>query len=108
METPLSDKSVKERLLLHARTLYQQLTDELVKALESLEKGTVDTEAKGRAETIRAHRKALNTVLEIETQFIKDAEKANSVGAINLDAAREEIYRRFDSLMVEGPSKKTD
>lgn len=98
METPLSDRSVKERLLLHARTLYQQLTEELTRALNALERGEIDPEVKGRAEAIRAHRKALQTVLDIETQFIRDAEKADNVGVIDLDAAREEIYRRFDLL----------
>lgn len=108
METPLSDQGVKERLLLHARTLYQHLTEELVRALDALEKGEVDPEAKGRAEAIRAHRKALQTVLDIETQFIRDAEQANSVRVIDLDAARNEIYRRFDCIVVPRGPKTAD
>ena len=104
METPLSDHEVAEQLLRHARTLYQKLTEALSLALDRLEVGEEDPlpDAKSRAETIRAHRKALQTVLDIQAQLVRDAEKAESVRSINVEAARREIYRRLDRLMAEG------
>lgn len=101
MDTPLSDAAVAERLIAHARKLYHDLTDELMNALELLRSGEVDQEAKGRAETIRSHRKALQTVLEIEIQFVKNAKEKGGPGAIDLEAARDEIFRRLGRLSPE-------
>ena len=100
MTTIHPSRKLTENVLTHARTLYRQLTEELSRALTRLETDGPDPEAKGRAETIRAHRKALQTVLDIEAQFLREAEKAESVRSINVEAARREIYSRLDRLIA--------
>lgn len=91
-----------ERLLTHARQLYHNLANELAKALRVLNTGAEDDAAKGRADTIRAHRKALQTVLELELQFAKESPKSETMHEINIEAARAEIYRRLARLAITG------
>ncbi len=102
MTGPSSDADTAERLLAHARQLYQNLAGELSKALRTIASDEEVEAAKGRAETIRSHRKALQTVLEIELQFIKDSQKAETSHVIDLEAARAEVYRRLDRLAASG------
>lgn len=90
-----------ERLLAHARQLYQNLAQELTRAIRVLNSGAEDDSAKGRAETIRAHRKALQTVLDLEIQLAKDIKPEEKHG-IDLEAARAEIYQRLDRLAAAG------
>lgn len=87
-----------ERMLAHAQQLYHNLTHELARAIRVLNSGAEDQAAKGRAETIKAHRKALQTVLEIEIQLAKDNREPGKTHEIDLEAARAEIYRRLDRL----------
>ncbi|MEO0360620.1 MAG: hypothetical protein AAF322_05910 [Pseudomonadota bacterium] len=106
MDTPLSDAVVAQRLINHARQLYNDLTEELMRALDLLRNGEADPEAKGRAETIRSHRKALQTVLEIEVQFVKNAKEEKD--ELDLHAARDEIFRRLDRLASRGSGQDAD
>ncbi|MEM7523765.1 MAG: hypothetical protein AAF360_08435 [Pseudomonadota bacterium] len=101
MDTPLCDAATAARLLEHARKLYDDLSEELSLALDTLRSEQPDPEAKGRAETIRSHRKALQTVLEIQIQFVKQNEERGAPDAIDLQAARAEIIRRLDRLSSE-------
>ncbi|MFV0473506.1 MAG: hypothetical protein ACK5MQ_04790 [Pikeienuella sp.] len=91
-----------ERLIANARQLYQNLGNELAHALRILNSGAEDLAAKGRAETIRAHRKALQTILDLEAQFEREQGKLTTGNEIDLEAARSEIYRRLDRLAAAG------
>lgn len=102
MTIPSGDAEAAERLLTHARQLYHNLAGELSKALRSIGAEAEDGAAKGRADTIRAHRKALQTVLEIELQLVKDAQREGAGHVIDLEAARAEVYRRLDRLAPAG------
>ncbi|MEX2520478.1 MAG: hypothetical protein WD969_14245 [Paracoccaceae bacterium] len=91
-----------DRLLTHARQLYHNLAGELAKALRVLNSGVEDEAAKGRADTIRAHRKALQTVLDLELQLARDTGKAETTHEIDIEAARTEIHRRLARLAISG------
>ena len=96
MENALADEILARKLLQSARSLYRRLSNELERALIRLEIGEPDPEAKSRAETIRAHRKALQTVLDIEAQFLKDAERPENERTLDVEAAKREINSRLD------------
>ena len=110
MEKLLTETDLEKQLLEPARALYQRLSEELHAALDLLKKGepVPDAEAKGRAETIRAHRKALQTVLDIEAQFLRARNDANKLRAIDVDAAKREIYRRLDRVAAARSPKGAD
>ena len=90
------------RLMEHARQLYRDLTEELIGAIDRLKADQSDTDVKARSETIRAHRKALQTILELEVQFLKQAEKGRDAHELDLEAAREEVMGRFRRLAESG------
>ena len=76
--------------------LYRDLTVALRDRITFLEAGTED-DGKGAAEKCREHRKALQTVLDIEAGLGKRT-KATDGGAgiaLDLDAARAEIVERL-------------
>lgn len=102
MDTPLCDAETAERIVEEARRLYYDLASELARALGTLRSGTEDPEAKSRADTIRAHRKALQTILDIQTKFVSEADKGGGGYEIDLEAARREIHSRLDRLSVTG------
>lgn len=90
------------RLMEHARGLYQDLTEELIAAIDRLKADTSDTDVKTRSDTIRAHRKALQTILELEVQFLKQAEEGRDTHELDLEAARTEVMGRFRRLADAG------
>ena len=92
-------------LVAHARALYAALADELSRALRAL-RSEDEAAQPGLLEAIRAHRKALQTVLDYELQI--QAEKGETDGALDLEAAREEIYRRLDRLAAYGAASGAD
>ncbi|MEM7546693.1 MAG: hypothetical protein AAF367_14255 [Pseudomonadota bacterium] len=98
MDTPLSDAETASRIVDEAQRLYHDLARELNQALTKLRNGIDDPEAKSRAETIRAHRKALQTILDIQAKFVTQAEEGSSGYELDLEAARREINRRLDRL----------
>ncbi|QIE54516.1 hypothetical protein G5B40_03145 [Pikeienuella piscinae] len=102
MTHPRIDAATAERLIAQARQLYQNLGYELAKAIRVLHSGAEDLAAKGRAETLRAHRKALQTVLDLELQLRKESQNPEKSNEIDLEAARDEIYRRLDRLATAG------
>lgn len=102
MTKPNADRAAVARLIANARQLYQNLGTELAQALRTLNSGAEDLAAKGRAETIRAHRKALQTILDLEAQFEREHGKPEAANEIDLEAARREIYRRLDRLAAAG------
>lgn len=76
--------------------LYRDLTVALRGRLTHLEAGTSD-DVKGAADAVAAHRKALQTVLDIEASLAKRT-KASDGGSgveLDLDAARAEIVERL-------------
>lgn len=85
-------------LLRHARVLYQNIAAELARSLDALREGREDPGAKERTEMIRAHRKALQMVLEFEQDFAKREREEATDDGLDLEAAREEVYRRLDRL----------
>ncbi len=102
MTSTTESASTAERLLESARLLYANIHAELAKTLDSIPLPAEDEAAKGRAEMIRSHRKALQTVLDIEMQIAKDEGRTGPGHGIDLEAARAEIYRRLDRLAVAG------
>lgn len=90
------------RLMEQARTLYRDLNEELMAAIVRLREEDGDPDAKTRSDTIRAHRKALQTILELEVQFLKQAEKGQDAHELDLEAARAEVMGRFRRLSETG------
>ncbi|MGB0412534.1 MAG: hypothetical protein ACPGFA_13170 [Pikeienuella sp.] len=90
------------RLMEHARGLYRDLTEELIAAIDRLKADDDDKDAKTRSDTIKAHRKALQTILELEVQFLKQAEKGRDTHELDLEAARAEVMGRFRRLAEAG------
>ena len=108
MESALTDDGISTSILKTARGLYEDLAEELEGAIRRLKSGVDDVEAKARAETIKAHRRALQTVLELEAQFLREAERADKLRAIDVEAAKREIYRRLDRQLAADATKKAD
>lgn len=82
-----------------AHSLYQNLAHELARSLKLLRENENNPDAKGLADTIRAHRKALQAILDIEQR----SEATQTLGAsyeIDLEEAREEIISRLDRLVA--------
>lgn len=86
------------RLVEGARSLYADLTEQLRKALEQLKQDNLIEEAKSLSETIRAHRKALQVLLDIEIGFSKTAEGTTTSNDLDLEAAKTEVLGRLDRL----------
>ncbi|MGB0507472.1 MAG: hypothetical protein ACPGGK_14865 [Pikeienuella sp.] len=103
MDSSVVAASLTRRMLEHARQLYQDLSDELADAIHRLKSDIHDQDAIQHNDTLRAHRKALQTVLEYELQFLKQAEEDETGHDLDLDAAREEINRRIHRLAAAGP-----
>lgn len=108
MTSALTDELISKKIMDRARKLYESLALELEHGLEKLKGGKEDPDAKARAETIKAHRRALQTVLEIEAQFLREAERAESVRAIDVEAAKREIYRRLDRQVAADETESPD
>lgn len=102
MQTPNILSDTTTRLMEQARTLYRDLNEELLAAIIRLKSEDNDLDAKTRSETIRAHRKALQTILELEVQFLKQAEKGQDAHELDLEAARAEVMGRFRRLAETG------
>ena len=100
MPNILSDTTT--RLMEQARSLYRDLNEELMAAIVRLKCDDGDLDAKTRSDTIRAHRKALQTILELEVQFLKQAEKGRDAHELDLEAARAEVMGRFRRLAETG------
>lgn len=96
-------EAASARLIEHARRLYRELSKELARAIDRIG-GETAAEAKSRTETLRAHRKALQTVLEFELLFTKDEEGGGD--ALDLEAARAEIFGRLDRLLAAGEGEE--
>lgn len=102
MVTPNILSDTTTRLMEQARSLYRDLNEELMAAILRLKCDDSDLDAKTRSDTIRAHRKALQTILELEVQFLKQAEKGRDTHELDLEAARAEVMGRFRRLAETG------
>lgn len=96
---PSLNGAASARLIEHARALYQDLSEELAIAIEGLRRGETAVEAKSRLDALRAHRKALQTILDFEKQLAA-ASGEEDENALDLDAARAEIFGRLDRLLA--------
>ncbi|MEL7466082.1 MAG: hypothetical protein AAFN79_18565 [Pseudomonadota bacterium] len=94
-EISLTDEAISAGILERAKALHELLSEELRAGIDRLKAGNED-DAKARAETIRAHRKALQAVVEIEAQMMREAARKGELRAIDVEAAKREIYRRLD------------
>ena len=92
--------SIGQRLVEGARALYADLTDQLRRALEQLKRDYLTDEAKGLAEAIKSHRKALQTLLDFELGFAKSTEGAKTSNDLDLTAAKTEVLGRLDRLVA--------
>jgi hypothetical protein len=102
MEPPNIPADATTLLMKQARTLYRDLNEELTAAIERLKAEDCYQDAKTRSDTIRAHRKALQTILELEVQFLKQAEKGRDAHELDLEVARAEVMGRFSRLAESG------
>ena len=77
--------------------LYRDLTMALRDRITQMEAGTgEDATCKDAVDTARDHRKALQTVLDIEASLgIRNRAWAGGAGELDLDAARAEIVARL-------------
>ncbi|MEM7270623.1 MAG: hypothetical protein AAF401_15395 [Pseudomonadota bacterium] len=81
----------------NARKLYRDLTAELGAALERLRAQELIEGAGKLGEALKAHRKALQTVLDFEQAFLK-SERDAKAHDLDLDGARREFFGRLDRL----------
>lgn len=98
MTTHFAEGERVKALFAYAEKLYMNLSAELERALAALGSGADGLATKVSAETLRAHRKALQTILEIELQLFGDKKKSGGAHELDLEAARTEVYRRLDRL----------
>lgn len=68
---------IGRRLVEGARALYADLNAQLQQTLAQLKRDYLTDEAKGLADALKAHRKALQTLLDIELSFGKSAERGS-------------------------------
>ncbi len=99
---------IGQRLVDGARALYADLTEQLRRALEQLKRDYLTDEAKGLAEAIKSHRKALQTLLDFELGFSKSAEGTKTSNDLDLDAAKTEILGRLDRLAATRSDRDAD
>ena len=96
------------RLVDGARALYADLTEQLRKSLEQLKNDYLADEAKGLADAIKAHRKALQLLLDIELGFSKLAEGTTKSNDLDLAAAKTEVLGRLDRLIAARRDRNAD
>ena len=99
---------IGQRLVAGARALYADLTEQLQKALEQLKRDYLTEEAKGLADAIKSHRKALQTLLDYELSFAKSAEGTTPSNELDLDAAKTEVLGRLDRLAAARRNRGAD
>lgn len=100
--------AIGQRLVEGARALYADLTEQLRRSLEQLKLDTITDEAKGLADAIKAHRKALQTLLDFELSFAKSAEGTKTSDDLDLDAAKTEVLGRLDRLAAARRAGRAD
>ena len=99
---------IGQRLVEGARALYADLSEQLRYALQQLKQDYLAEDAKGLAETIKAHRKALQTLLDFELGFAKSAEGTKAAHELDLDAAKTEVLGRLDRLAAARRNREAD
>ena len=99
---------IGQRLVAGARALYADLTEQLRKALEQLRQDYMAEEAKNLADAIKAHRKALQLLLDIELGFAKTVEGTKTSDDLDLDAAKTEVLGRLDRLAAARRNRDAD
>lgn len=99
---------IGRRLAAGARALYADLTEQLHRTLKQLKRDYLTEEVKGLADTIKAHRKALQTLLDFELGFAKAAEGAKTSHDLDLDAAKTEVLGRLDRLTAARRDRGAD
>lgn len=100
MKTPEHITSITSSLIEQAMSLYRDLNTELLAAVERLKSDECDLDEKTRAETLKAHRKAIQTVLDLEVQFLKQVKGGEDPddGELDLEKARKEVLGRLARL----------
>ena len=99
---------IGRRLVEGARALYADLTAQLQQTLAQLKRDYLTDEAKGLADALKAHRKALQTLLDIELSFGKSAEGTKTSDDLDLDAAKTEILGRLNRLAATKRNRDAD
>ncbi len=84
-----------------AQSLYENLAHELARSLRLLRDNEKDADSKILGETIRSHRKALQTILDIENRADRMVGEEDTDHAIDLEKARKEILGRLDRLVAK-------
>ena len=79
---------IGRRLVEGARDLYADLNAQLQQTLAQLKRDYLTDEAKGLADALKAHREALQTLLDIELSFGKSASVNGGVKACHLGGAK--------------------
>ncbi|WP_157982117.1 hypothetical protein [Oceanicella sp. SM1341] len=86
--------------------MYETLSEALAAAIADLrdEAGQDPATARARLDLIRSHHKALQTVIDIEVSLEKRSKEPGGAGAgaLDLDAARTEVWRRVARLQGAG------
>ena len=106
----VSDKTagLGQQFIDGARLLYADIAQELARAVSRLRQDHLAEESKQLADMLKAHRKALQTVLEFELSFEKTQKEEEPKNDLDLEAARAEIGLRFDRLIAAGGDRKPD
>lgn len=99
---------IGQRLAAGARALYADLTEQLQSTLAQLKRDYLTDEAKGLADALKAHRKALQSLLDFELGFAKSAEGTKTPDDLDLDAAKTEVLGRLDRLAAARRNRDAD
>ena len=106
MSTSAHDRSLDERRLSNAVSLYRDLSEALTERLTAIRRqGPVVTdEAKGVDDVAKRHQGALQTVLDLEARLGRRNGTDAGGGAVELDlaGARAEILARLARWNAEG------
>lgn len=99
---------IGQRLAKGARALYADLTEQLHGTLAQLKRDYLTEESKGLADALKAHRKALQSLLDLELSFAKSAEGTKTSNDLDLNAAKTEVLGRLDRLAAARGNRDAD
>ena len=100
-----NDRTAEERRLQTAADLYRDLSEALSARIAAIKRDHgVDPECKDIAARLSGHRKAMQSVIDIEASLGKQSTATDGGGgiALDLDGARAEIAARVARWAAEG------
>jgi hypothetical protein len=100
MTNSAENRGMREPMLAHSLGLYRDLSEALSTQIAQLQAEQGDS--KDLEDAVKAHRRILQTALEIGASLVKRSEANADRPELDLDAARAEIAERLARRLVGG------